>query len=42
MHRETSPLKQADDAILLDTSDMNAQEASDAIVKLIREKVENR
>ncbi len=42
MHRETSPLKQADDAILLDTSDMNAQEASDAIVKLIRERVKKR
>ena len=39
MHRETSPLRQAEDAVLLDTSDMDAQEAADAIVSLIRERM---
>lgn len=33
-HREISPLKQADDAILLDTSNMNIEEVVAAIIKL--------
>lgn len=36
MHRETSPLKQADDAILLDTSDMNI----DQVVSRMKEIIE--
>jgi len=35
-NREHSPLKQADDAILLDNSRMNQEEQLDWIVKLIR------
>ena len=34
MHRELSPLKQADDAVLLDSSDMTIEEVADAIIKL--------
>lgn len=36
MHRAISPLKQADDAVLLDTSDMNIDEVVAAVKKLIR------
>lgn len=38
MHRENSPLKQADDAVLLDSSDMTLKEVVDAIAKMIEEK----
>lgn len=38
MHREISPLKQADDAVLLDTSDMDIDAVVGAIIKLIEEK----
>ena len=34
MERETSPLKQAEDAVLLDTSDMSIEEAVSAVVKI--------
>ena len=34
MHRDISPLKQADDAVLLDSSDMNIEEVTDAIMKI--------
>lgn len=37
-HRETAPLKKADDAVLVDSTDMTADEVIDYIVKLIREK----
>ena len=37
-HREYHPLKQADDAILLDTSDMSKEENIEAVIDLIREK----
>ncbi len=37
-NREVSPLKQAEDAILLDTSDMNIEQVRDAILNLYREK----
>ena len=33
-HREIAPLKQADDAVLLDTSDMTPEEVKDAVLKL--------
>ena len=35
MHRETSPLKQAEDAVLVDTSDMTIEQVIDRIVALI-------
>lgn len=34
MHRETSPLKQAEDAVLVDSSDMNIDEVVDAIYNI--------
>ncbi len=34
MHREHSPLKQAKDAVLLDTSDLTIEEVADAIIGL--------
>ena len=36
MNRETAPLKQAEDAVLVDSSDMTIPEVVDAIVKLCR------
>ena len=36
MTRETAPLKQAEDAVLVDSSDMTIEEVVDAIVKLCR------
>ena len=38
MHREIAPLKQAEDAVLLDTSYMSIDEVTDAVLKLYREK----
>jgi cytidylate kinase len=38
MHRENSPLKQADDAILVDSSDMTITEVADRIISLYKEK----
>jgi cytidylate kinase len=37
MHREISPLKQAEDAILVDSSDMSIEEVVAAIIKLNQE-----
>ena len=34
MHRELSPLKQAEDAVLLDSSDMSIEQVADAIIHL--------
>ena len=36
MHRETAPLKQAEDAILVDSSDMTALEVTEQILSLVR------
>ena len=36
MNREISPLKQADDAILLDASDMTIQEVTDEIIRICK------
>ena len=36
MHRETAPLKQAEDAVLVDSSDMTAAEVMDRILSLVR------
>lgn len=38
MHRETSPLKQADDAVLVDSSKMNIEEVVEAIAAIVTEK----
>ena len=38
-HREAAPLKQADDAVLLDTGALNFEESLAAILNIIREKV---
>ena len=34
MHRETSPLRQAEDAVLVDSSEMNIDEVVDAIYQV--------
>ena len=34
MHRETSPLKQAEDAVLVDTSDMTIEEVVEKLTAL--------
>lgn len=38
MHRETSPLKQAEDAVLVDSSEMNIDEVVDTIRKICQER----
>ena len=38
-HREAAPLKQAEDAVLLDTGALNFEESLDALIAIIREKV---
>lgn len=38
MNREIAPLKQAEDAVFLDTSDMNIEEVTDKIMTIIKEK----
>ena len=39
MHRETAPLRQAEDAVLLDTSDMDIEGVVSAMKKIIGEKI---
>ena len=39
MHRETAPLKQADDAVLVDTTTLNLEESANEIVRIITEKI---
>lgn len=34
MHRETSPLKQAEDAVLVDTSDMDIDQVIEKLLEL--------
>ena len=41
MHREISPLKQAEDAVLLDTSDMDIAQVVEAITRIIEDKKSN-
>ena len=38
MHRETSPLKQAEGAVLVDSSEMNIEEVVEAIAAIVTEK----
>lgn len=39
MHRETAPLKQAEDAVLVDTTSLNLEESAIEIVRIITEKI---
>jgi len=39
-HRPVAPLKQADDAVLLDTTELSFQESEAALIKIIEEKAE--
>ena len=39
MTRDNSPLKQADDAILIDSSDMTIEEVKDAIISIAKERL---
>ena len=38
MEREVSPLKQAEDAVLLDSSDLTIEEVTEKILSLCRER----
>ncbi|MCQ2489907.1 MAG: (d)CMP kinase, partial [Clostridia bacterium] len=38
-HREIAPLKQADDAILFDTSDLSFDEVKNKLIAMIKEKI---
>lgn len=42
MNREHSPLKQAEDAVLVDSSDMTAEEVIDRIIMLFKDKLKER
>lgn len=39
MHRATAPLRQAEDAVLLDTTELNFEESEQALVRLVRERI---
>ena len=39
MHRENSPLKQAEDAVLLDTSELDFEQSLDAMKQIIAKKI---
>lgn len=39
MHRATAPLRQAEDAVLLDTTELNFQESEQALLRLVRERM---
>jgi cytidylate kinase len=38
-HRAIAPLKQADDAVLVDTTELNLQESIDYLIKVIKERL---
>ena len=38
-HRATAPLRQAEDAVLLDTSELNFEESRKALLAIIKERV---
>lgn len=40
MNRETSPLKQAEDAVLVDTTELDLEQSADEIVRIISERTE--
>ena len=37
-HRAAAPLKQAEDAVLLDTTELDFQQSEEAILRIIRER----
>ena len=39
MNREIAPLKQADDAVLVDTTELTLQESIDYMIKVIKERL---
>ena len=39
MHRAVAPLRQAEDAVLLDTTHLNFQESEEALLRLVRERI---
>ena len=39
MHRDVAPLKQADDAVLIDSSDMDINQVTAAIIKAYRDAI---
>ncbi|MGN0692815.1 MAG: (d)CMP kinase [Oscillospiraceae bacterium] len=39
MHRETAPLKQAEDAVLLDTSELDPEQSLSRLVEIIRSRI---
>lgn len=39
-HRAAAPLRQAEDAVLLDTTDLNFQESEEALLRIIKERIE--
>ena len=41
MNREISPLKKADDAIEIDTSDMTLEEVVGRVMELIQERIQD-
>ena len=42
MHRDIAPLKQAEDAVLCDTTNVDLQGAIDMLINIINEKLENK
>ena len=40
MHRDIAPLREAEDAVRLDTSKLNFDESEQALLKLIQEKLQ--
>ena len=40
MHRAVAPLRQAEDAVLIDTTELTEEESVAAVLRVIREKVE--
>ena len=41
MNREHSPLKKADDAVVLDSTSMTVEEVQQAILDIVQERVKN-
>ena len=39
MNRETAPLKQAEDAVLLDTTELDLEQSAQAIIDIINNKL---
>ena len=42
MNRDVSPLKQADDAVLVDSSNMNIEEVTEAIINIYKNVIGNK